>query len=405
MTHVFRTRWLPPFLGMALLILLPAQTFSQNTQPDLRIGAKSAVLMDALTGQVLYEQDPQLKTGPASFSKIVTLYLAFDAIRNGQLKKDDLVTISKKAWQTGGSKMFLKVGERVTVEELLKGIAIVSGNDACVALAEHLTGSEDIFVVKMNEKATLLGLKNSQFKNSHGLPAEDQYTTASDVAILAWRYIQDHPEALLLHAMTNFEHNGIRQQNRNPLLSREMGVDGLMTGHVEKWGYHFAATAKRGQRRMIAVVMGSASSRSRAKEAEILLTHGFKNFVLVEAVKEGTTFGPVSVRQGKVGKLPLIAAEAVRVTVPKGKEETTTVTTNLPDYVQAPVQKGQIIGKVVIQSEGAILREVNLLAPEDVPKGFLFLTPLIAGGLLGLVLVSLIAFLRRRAQRKRFLSR
>ena len=186
--------------------------------------------MDGLTGQVLYEQNPNLKIAPASFVKVLTLYLVFDAVRAGQLKMDDLVTVSEKAWRrtykTDSSTMFLKVGERVKIEDLLKGVAIASGNDACVALAEHLSGSEEAFAAKMNEKAQLLGLKDSQFKNSDGMPADGQYTTAMDMALLSKRYIEDHPETLVYHSTVEFEYNGKRQGNRNTLLQKNIGVDG-----------------------------------------------------------------------------------------------------------------------------------------------------------------------------------
>src|SRR4030043_1799379 len=201
------------FLLSVFLVILVNKALSQMGQPNLRIRAQSAVLMDAISGQVLFEQNPQIRTAPASFVKLLTLYVAFDALRDGHLKKDDLVSVSQKAWGMGGSKMFIKPGEKVRAEDLLKGIAVASGNDACVALAEHITGSEEAFVLKMNEKARGLGLKDSQFKNSHGMPARDQYTTAFDIAILARHYIEDHPEALAYHSLVEFEYNGLQAQN------------------------------------------------------------------------------------------------------------------------------------------------------------------------------------------------
>jgi D-alanyl-D-alanine carboxypeptidase (penicillin-binding protein 5/6) len=333
-----------------------------TTSGGLQCDAQSAVLMDGLTGQVLYEQNPGLRIPPASFVKVMTLYLIYDAIRAGQIKIDDMVTVSEKAWRMQGSKMFIKVGERVKVEDLMKGVAIASGNDACIALAEHLSGSEEAFVSKMNEKAKLLGLKDSQFKNSHGMPGEDQYTTAMDMAILSKRYIEDHPEALILHSTVEFEYNGIRQGNRNTLLQKNIGVDGLKTGHVEESGYHLAATAKRDGQRMIAVVMGCDKVRKRAPEAQKLLEYGFKNFSTVEAVKKDATFGPVKVRRGKLNQVILTAAEDGRVTVAKGKENLVSVVPQLPQFIVAPIQKSQVVAKVVIQNEGKVAKEVNLLA-------------------------------------------
>jgi serine-type D-Ala-D-Ala carboxypeptidase (penicillin-binding protein 5/6) len=363
-----------------------------TTSGGLQCDAQSAVLMDGLTGQVLYEQNPGLRIPPASFVKVMTLYLIYDAIRAGQIKIDDMVTVSEKAWRMQGSKMFIKVGERVKVEDLMKGVAIASGNDACIALAEHLSGSEEAFVSKMNEKAKLLGLKDSQFKNSHGMPGEDQYTTAMDMAILSKRYIEDHPEALVLHSTVEFEYNGIRQGNRNTLLQKNIGVDGLKTGHVEESGYHLAATAKRDSQRMIAVVMGCNKVRKRAPEAQKLLEYGFKNFSTVEAVKKGATFGPVKVRRGKLNQVILTAAEDGRVTVAKGKESLVSAVPQLPQFIVAPIQKGQTVAKVLIQNEGKVTKEVNLLASLGVEKSLIPPWPILVGIGCGLAIVLVLGF-------------
>jgi D-alanyl-D-alanine carboxypeptidase (penicillin-binding protein 5/6) len=358
--------------------------------------------MDAISGQILYEKNAQLKIAPASFVKILTLYLVFDAIRTGDLKMDDVLTVSTKAWKTGGSKMFLKSGERVRVEDLIKGIAVVSGNDACVALAENISGTEEVFVSKMNEKAKMLGFKGTQFQNSHGMPVKDQYTTALDMAILARRYMETHPEALTLHSTLSFEHNGILQRNRNVLLQRDIGVDGLMTGHVEESGYHLLLTARREGWRLIAVIMGSKTLSDRAREAQDLLEYGFRHFSVVEAFKKGASLDSIKVVRGKMSQVELIAAEDGRVVVTKGEEKLVSVNSVVPSFIDAPIRKGQRVGKVLIQSGGKVLREVDLLSSSDVPKGFPFLWLLIGGGILGLLLVGLIAFLRMfRSHRKR----
>jgi D-alanyl-D-alanine carboxypeptidase (penicillin-binding protein 5/6) len=373
---------------------------------SLQCDAQSAVLMDGLTGQVLYEQNPNLRIPPASFVKVMTLYLVYDAIRAGQVKMDDLVTVSemawRRAWKTEGSKMFIKVGDRVKVEDLMKGVAIASGNDACVALAEHLSGSEEAFVSKMNEKAKLLGLKDTQFKNSDGMPADGQYITAKDMANLSRRYIEDHPEALAFHSMVEFEYNGIRQGNRNTLLQKNIGVDGLKTGHIKESGYHLTATAKRDGQRMIAVVMGCDKVKKRAPEAQKLLEYGFKNFSTVEAVKKGATFGPVKVRRGKVNDLILTAAEEGRVTVAKGKEKLVSTTPQLPEFVTAPIRKGQEVAKVLIQNEGKPAKEINLLASTDVEKSLIPPWPILVaiGGGLGIIIVLGFWWFRRPRQKK-----
>ncbi|MCJ7784840.1 MAG: D-alanyl-D-alanine carboxypeptidase [Desulfobacterales bacterium] len=363
----------------------------QAPSGSLQYDAKSAVLMDGLTGQVLYEQNSDLRISPASFVKVMTLYLVYDAIRAGQLKTDDMVTVSERAWKrtykTKSSTMFLKLGERVKVEDLLKGVAIVSGNDACVALAEHLSGSEEAFVSKMNEKAKSFALKDTQFKNSDGGSADGQYTTAMEMAILSKRYIEDHPEALTLHSTVDYTYNGIIQGNRNTLLQKNIGVDGLKTGHLEEAGYHLVATAKREGQRMIAVVMGCPKQSKRGPEAQELLEYGFKNFSTVEAVKKGATFGPVKVKRGKLNQVLLAAAEEGRVTVGKGKENLVSVTPQLPQFVVAPVRKGQVLAKVLIQNEGKVAKEVNLLASSGVEKSLIPPWPILAGILFGVVVI------------------
>jgi D-alanyl-D-alanine carboxypeptidase (penicillin-binding protein 5/6) len=375
---------------------------SQTTSGVLQCDAQSAVLMDGLTGQILYEQNPRLRISPASFVKVMTLYIVYDAIHSGKIKMDDMVTVSEKAWRMQGSRMFIKVGERVKVGDLMKGIAIASGNDACVALSEHVSGSEEVFVSKMNEKAKLLGLEDSQFKNSHGMPAEDQYTTAMDMAMLSKRYMEDHPEALILHSTVEFEYNGIRQENRNTLLQKNIGVDGLKTGHVEESGYHLVATAKKDGQRMIAVIMGCDRMRKRGPETQKLLEYGFKNFSTVEAVKKGAIFGPVKVRRGKVNQVTLAAAEEGRVTVAKGKENLVSAVPQLPVFIAAPIQKDQVLAKILIQNEGKTIKEVNLLASSGVEKSLIPPWPILVGiaGSLAIVIILGFWWFRRPRQKK-----
>ncbi|HSB06558.1 MAG TPA: D-alanyl-D-alanine carboxypeptidase family protein [Thermodesulfobacteriota bacterium] len=401
----FRNRLRPALTLSLLFMVFPNQVFPQTAQPNLKIDAKCAVLMDSISGRVLFEQNSQLKIAPASFVKLLTLYIAFDTIRDGHLKMDDLVTVSQKAWRMGGSKMFIKAGEKVRVENLLRGVAVVAGNDACVALAERIAGSEEVFVSKMNEKGKLLGLKDSQFRNSHGMPTPDQYTTASDIAILARRYIEDHPEGLALHSLKEFGYQGIVQQNRNTLLRKGIGVDGLMTGYLEGSGFHLVATAKRDGQRMMAVVMGSGTIQKRALEAQKLLEYGFKNFSTVQALKKSDLFGPEKVAKGKLNKVHLIPAEEAWVTVGKGKENSISVISDVPKPITAPVQKGQGVGRLVIQSEGKVLKEVGLLSSSDIPEGIYLSWPLIAIGISCFLLVGLFAFwLVNRSRRKKFRS-
>jgi D-alanyl-D-alanine carboxypeptidase (penicillin-binding protein 5/6) len=394
-----RMRWI--FL-ILFSVLFCGRLFAETAAPNLGVRAQSALVMDSRSGQILYEKNPNLKMAPASFAKILTLYLVFDALRAGDLKMDDQVTVSSKAWRTKGSRMFLKVGEKVKVEDLIKGVAVVSGNDASVALAEHLAGMEEAFVSKMNEKAKTIGLKDSWFKNSHGLPAEGQHTTAFDIATLARRYIEDHPESLRFHAIAQFEYQGIRQRNRNPLLDEGMGVDGLMTGYVEKAGYHLLATAKQGDRRIIALVMGCETSQKRGRETYALLEYGLKNFSTVEVFRKGDPFGTVKVVGGKQRKVEVVAGEEGVVTVAMGKERTISVSPEVTESIAAPIKKGQVAGRILIQSEEKVVKEVPLVTASDVIKGISFPWLLLAGALVSLILVSLFGYFVRRSHRRRF---
>ena len=384
----------------------PAAPAPQVTSSTLQCDAKSALLMDGLTGEILFDQNARLRIAPASFVKVMTLYIVYDALRAGQLKMEDMVTVSETAWRRGyktdSSKMFIKLGDRVRVEDLIKGVAIASGNDACVALAEHLSGSEETFVSKMNEKAKFLGLNDSRFKNSDGLPAEGQYVTAMDMATLSRRYIEDHPEALAIHSMTEFEYNGIRQGNRNTLLAKNIGVDGLKTGHVAESGYHLLATAKREGQRMIAVVMGCEKMSRRGPEAQKLLEYGFRNFSTVEAVKKGTTFGPVKVKRGKLNQVTLVASEDARVTVAKGKEKSVAAIPELPTSIVAPVKKGQVAARLLVQNEGKTVKEVSLLASSDIEKSLIPPWPVLVAILVGLCIAGIAVFwwLRRSKVKK-----
>jgi len=395
------------FLLVSLVFLLIAFSSPLLAHPTpsfhLRVDAPSAVLMDFLSGQVLYEQNSRLKMAPASFVKILTLYVALETIRARNLKMDDRVTVSEKAWRTGGSRMFLKVGERVSVEDLLKGVAIVSGNDACVALAEYMAGSEGVFVLEMNKRAQHIGLTDSQFKNTHGMPAEGQHMTAYDMALLARRYIEEHPEALVLHSKRVFEYHGIQQHNRNTLLRKDIGVDGLITGYVEASGYHLAVAAKRDGQRMIAVVMGCKKMEQRNWEAKKLLEYGFRNFSTIKAFEKDTLFGPEKVIRGKQSEVYLVPAEEGWVTVAKGKEKSITLDKDVPKYIKAPIQKGQKVGKVLIQSERKALKEISLLSSSDVPKGIYLFWLFVGGGIFSLGLFGLILFwLIRQSKRRRF---
>jgi D-alanyl-D-alanine carboxypeptidase (penicillin-binding protein 5/6) len=388
--------------------------WAQELPHPFAVAAKSAALIDADSGQFLYGQNADERINPASFVKLLTLFLVFEAIDQGQVLLEDKVYISEKAWRTGGSKMFVRQGNRVPLVELIKGIAVVSGNDACVAVAEFLQGNEQAFVEKMNQKLRELGLTNSQVQTVNGWPAPDQYTSARDMALLALAYIQAHPQALQYHQLKNFTHENIRQKNRNSLLWRDPTVDGLKTGHTEDAGYHLLATAKRGEQRFIAVVMGAKSEAIRGREALRLLNYGFRNFVSVQLFKKGDVLLQLSVWKGTEGQVELAAGETGIVTVPLTLQADVTWKAQAPEQVFAPIERGQIIGEVVISTKDKVFKSIPLVANQEIPRaGFLkqamHTAALIAvehGKVLMLVVVLLggavggIWYLKQRKQRR-----
>jgi D-alanyl-D-alanine carboxypeptidase (penicillin-binding protein 5/6) len=364
-------------------------------QEVITIHAKSAVLMEASNGQLLVAQNQEEKIPPASFAKLLTLYVLFDAIKSGKVQLSEGALISQKAWQTGGSKMFVDVGDRVPIEDLIKGITVVSGNDACVAVAEHISGSIDAFVATMNETAQQLGMTHSHFSTPHGLPSPEQYTTTYDMAVLARRYIEDFPEALPYHGMQEYTYAGIKQFNRNRLLKTDPSVDGLKTGHIEASGYHLLATAKRDERRLIAVVMGTESPALREEEALKLLNYGYRNFVFVTLFQKREVLHTLPVWKGKEGQLPVVGGGTGTVIVPAAYKDKIGIEKIVPKYVIAPIAKQQEVGMYTVRVDGNMVRTIPLVASIDIPKAGIFTTIphsvyLLGTGKLLLVLLSLI---------------
>lgn len=329
--------------------------------------ARAAVLLDAASGQILLAHNPTARLHPASLTKLMTVYLAYDAIQGGNVRLDDRVVISQRAWKMGGSQIFLKVGDTVSFEELLKGVAIASGNDAALAIAEHLAGFEAAFVARMNSRAEQLGFTDTRFRSPHGLPAEDQYTTAKDMAFMALSLILDHPAALQLHAMKEFEYNGIKQRNRNRLLWKDPRVDGLKTGWFEEAGYHLVATAVEKERRLIAVILGAESERSREEIALRLLDYGFKNFHNVRFFAKGDRVKNLPVWKGTEAHLGVVAKGPGIVTVKNGSPPPT-ISYHLPEKLIAPIAAGQKLGEALIAAEGQELATVELVAMQAVPE-------------------------------------
>ena len=339
-----------------------------------QLQATGYLLIDATNGEILVEQNADQPLPPASLTKMMTAYIAEREIAEGRISFDDKVPVSIKAWKTGGSRMFIREGTEVRLEDLLRGIVIQSGNDASVAVAEYIAGSEDVFADVMNQTAVRLGMTNTQFKNSTGLPQEGHYTTAKDLGILATRTIADFPETYAIYKEKNFTYNGIKQANRNSLLFRDPSVDGLKTGHTEEAGYCLVASAKRDEFRLVSVVMGTASEKAREQETTKLLQYGFRYFSGRTVFAAGQPL-PESARKvwfGESEMVELAPTEPLYVTLPLGRESAIQARLDAPNTLDAPLEAGALVGNVKIMLGERILAESPVAVAEAVPEGGFF---------------------------------
>lgn len=336
------------------------------------IDAKAYVLMDANSGTIIASKNANAHLPPASLTKMMTVYVAFNALKNGQIKLDDKVTVSKKAWKTGGSRMFLNVGQQVTVEDLLHGIIVDSGNDAAVALAEYLGGNEDTFTSIMNQEAQSIGMTESHFTDANGLPHPNHYSSARDLAILASHIINDFPQYYALFHKKKFTFNDITQPNRNRLLWRFQGADGLKTGHTDAAGYCLVSSAKQNGMRLISVVMGTPSDSARTKDSIALLTYGFRFYKTYKLYSAGETITQARVWKGNTSKVPTGVLKTLYVTIPVGRYEKLSANAVLDDPINAPVAKGQSLGSLDITMAGKPFMKEPLVALKDDPKGGLW---------------------------------
>jgi len=330
--------------------------------------ARNAIIVDFETGAVLLDKGADQRMPPASMSKIMTAYLVYDALKKGKLSLEDILPVSEKAWRTQGSKMFVPYPGRVKVEDLVRGMIIQSGNDACIVLAEGLGGSEEAFVEQENEKAKELGLNSSHFANVSGLPDPNEYVTARDLALLARRLIIDFPEYYHYDSEKEFIYNNIRQGNRNPLLYKDLGADGMKTGHTEEAGYSLTASAIREGRRIIMVLGGLPSMKSRAQESERLLEWAFREFNDFRLVRAGDTIDQAEVWLGAEAKVPVAAARDVVVTLPRAARRSLKATVHYDGPIKAPITKGQTVGKLTLTAEGVDPVEIPLVAVQPVEK-------------------------------------
>lgn len=345
--------------------------------PPPDVDGKSWVLMDYATGQILASKDPDTRLEPASITKIMTDYVVSAEVANGKVHMTDPVTISENAWRGGGagtdgSTSFLKLNSQVPLKDLLYGMIIQSGNDAAIALAEHTAGSEPAFAGLMNAYAKQLGMTNSNFENASGYPVANHYTTAHDVAILSRALIHDFPEDYAISAIKDFEWNGIKQHNRNTLLWRDPSVDGIKTGHTSGAGYCLAASAKQGDARMIAIVMGASSEKARADSAMALLSYGFRFYETHKLYDASKPLATPRLWKGESNTLPLGVAENVLVTVKRGEYDKLKATMDIPATLIAPFKKGQQVGTLRITLDGKPVQSVPLIALQDAPQGGFF---------------------------------
>ena len=341
---------------------------SANVAPPV-IEGKSWLLIDNDSGAILSAGNPDMQIEPASLTKLMTAYIVFRELAEGRQNLDDMVFVSEKAWRMEGSRMFIKVNSRVKLEDLVKGMIIQSGNDATVALAEHVAGTEESFVGLMNKVAAELGMKGTHFVNSAGMPDEGHLTTATDLTKLTRALINQFPQYYKYYSIKDFTWNKIKQGNRNILLYRDPSVDGVKTGHTESAGYCLIGSAQREGMRLIAVVTGTGSKLARADMVQNLLNYGFRNYINKEVYPAGKLIQNVDIYKAASNNVAVESADRISLTVPRrgGAEITQTVT--IPDYVIAPVDRGQVLGNIEFSVQGSSLGKYPLTAVTDIPEG------------------------------------
>ncbi|MEE3170013.1 MAG: D-alanyl-D-alanine carboxypeptidase family protein [Pseudomonadota bacterium] len=367
---VFRNLTLVFALMLALVGKAVAQSVLIPSPPQ--IAGSSYVLMDPKSGRIIMEENSHERLPPASLTKMMTAYIVERELDEGRISMSDMVPISVNAWKTEGSRTFVREGTEVSVEDLLRGVIIQSGNDASVALAEFVAGSEGAFVDIMNQQAQILGMKDTHFENATGLPSPDHFSTAYDLALLARAIINDYPENYPLYAEKHFTYNNIRQPNRNSLLWRDDSVDGLKTGHTEEAGYCLVASAKRQDTRFIAVVMGTSSPEARSQEVQKMLNYGFRYYESEHLFRAGQELMTARVWGGQSEQISVGMTDDVFVTIPRGSRNSLESTVELDSVIKAPIKVGDELGQVKVSFNGEVLVDQPVLALTDVPEGGFF---------------------------------
>ena len=363
-----------------ILFLFSILFFFNHSFANIDIKARTAILQDYLSGEILYEKEPDRSIYPASMTKIMTSIIAFDLIKSGDLSLDEKFLISEKAWRlstAGYSSMFVMVGDEVSVENLLKGIIVASGNDSCIALAEGIAGTEEEFAIMMTSKAREIGMENTNFANSSGINDPDNYSTVRDIMIMSNYLIKNHPEFYKWFKEKEFtwDRTGgdpITQGNRNPLLYKNMGVDGVKTGYLAVERYSLASSLKRKGRRLIAVGSGFETKTLRSKESAKLLTYGLTNFDLVEIAKSNESFSDVDVWLGKKNKVSVYSKDDIYKIIKKGQKKLLKIKLIYDGPIEAPIKKDQILAKLKIVYDQDLVGEYDLLALEDIKKVNIF---------------------------------
>lgn len=365
--HQLHVALLLPFL------LFCTPSFAANLIPSPpELAAESYVLMDAKTGKIITSYNADTPLPPASLTKMMTSYITTHELAKENIGEKDKVQISIKAWKAEGSRMFIKEGTYVSVIDLLKGVIIQSGNDASIALAEYVAGSEDSFADLMNRYALELGMENTSFKNATGLPEEDHYTTANDLAKLAQAIIVEHPEYYKIYSQQSFKYGGIKQANRNRLINGELPVDGLKTGHTDAAGYCLVASAEKEGTRFISVVMGTDSDRARSRESKKLLTYGFRFYETAKLYNRADIVSEEKLWMGKNDKVQLGVAEDMMITIPRGSKKDLTAKIDVNAFIKAPIEAGQELGMLRISLDGKPIAKSPLIAISDAEKGGIF---------------------------------
>ena len=366
-SNVVRTLFLP-FFAVALLMLGWAAARAEPIPPPPQVPVRGYILLDHQSGNVLAEMKSDERMEPASITKLMTGYVIYKALKSGKIHLNDQVTISEKAWRTSGSKMFIKLGTQVSMEDLLMGMVVQSGNDATVALAEHVAGSEETFVKLMNQEAERLGMKNSHFTNAPGLPDPNHYMSARDIATLTQALIRDFPDQYARYSVRSFKYNNIEQQNRNRLLLTDSSVDGVKTGHTESAGYCLVSSAKRDDTRLIGVVLGAQKEKERFQASQALLNYGFSFFESRKLHDANAPIVTARIWKGQENELPLGVIYPLYVTVPKGQAAQVSTTTTVQPTIIAPVQKDQSFGEIVVKLGDQEVSRTPLVALKEVPE-------------------------------------